>query len=217
MAIQFELYKNPHPKDEENKETYHARVVNFQHIDTDYLAKEIQIATSLTVGDVKSVLDSLSHFMGDRLREGESVHLDGIGYFQIKLNSKEPITSPKLKANQIKLKANISFKADAKLKRSVSVVHLERSKVKPHSASRSNEEIDKLLANYFSNNPILTRSDFQRLCGFTPTTAARHIKRLKEEKKLKNINTYYNPIYMPMPGYYGKAEIKEDEANTIQQ
>lgn len=216
MAIQFELYKTPHPKDEENKETYHARVVNFQHIDTDYLAKEIQIATSLTEGDVKSVLDSLSHFMGDRLREGESVHLDGIGYFQIKLNSKEPITSPKLKANQIKLKANISFKADIKLKKSVSVVHLERSKLKPHSASRSNEEVDKLLTNYFSNNPILTRSDFQRLCGFTPTTAARHIKRLKEEKKLKNIHTYYNPIYMPMPGYYGMAEIKEDETNVIQ-
>ncbi|WP_277130373.1 HU family DNA-binding protein [Bacteroides congonensis] len=216
MAIQFELYKTPRPKDEEGKETYHARVVNFQHIDTDYLAKEIQIATSLTEGDVKSVLDSLSHFMGDRLREGESVHLDGIGYFQIKLNSKEPITSPKLKANQIKLKANISFKADIKLKKSVSVVHLERSKLKPHSASRSNEEVDKLLTNYFNNNPILTRSDFQRLCGFTPTTAARHIKRLKEEKKLKNIHTYYNPIYMPMPGYYGMAEIKEDETNVIQ-
>ena len=216
MAIQFELYKTPRPKDEEGKETYHARVVNFQHIDTDYLAKEIQIATSLTEGDVKSVLDSLSHFMGDRLREGESVHLDGIGYFQIKLNSKEPITSPKLKANQIKLKANISFKADIKLKKSVSVVHLERSKLKPHSASRSNEEVDKLLTNYFNNNPILSRSDFQRLCGFTPTTAARHIKRLKEEKKLKNIHTYYNPIYMPMPGYYGMAEIKEDETNVIQ-
>ena len=81
MAIQFELYKTPRPKDEEDKEVYHARVVNFQHIDTDYLAKEIQIATSLTEGDVKSVLESLSHFMGDRLREGQSVHLDGIGYF----------------------------------------------------------------------------------------------------------------------------------------
>ena len=42
MAIQFELYKSPNPKDEEDKELYHARVVNFQHIDTDYLAKEIQ-------------------------------------------------------------------------------------------------------------------------------------------------------------------------------
>lgn len=102
MAIQFELYKTPHPKDEEDKEVYHARVVNFQHIDTDYLAKEIQIATSLTEGDVKSVLESLSHFMGDRLREGQSVHLDGIGYFQIKLNSQEPITSPQTKSESDK-------------------------------------------------------------------------------------------------------------------
>ena len=178
-----------------------------QHIDTDYLARQIQTATSLTEGDVKSVLESLSHFMGERLREGESVHLDGIGYFQIKLNSQEPITSPKLKANQIKLKANISFKADIKLKKSVSVVHLERSKLKRHSASRSNEEVDKLLTNYFSNNSILTRPDFQGLCNFTATTAARHIRRLKEEKKLQNINTYYNPIYAPMPGYYGRAKL----------
>ena len=207
MAIQFELYKTLRPKDEADKETYHARVVNFQHIDTDYLARQIQTATSLTEGDVKSVLESLSHFMGERLREGESVHLDGIGYFQIKLNSQEPITSPKLKANQIKLKANISFKADIKLKKSVSVVHLERSKVKRHSASRTNEEVDKLLTNYFSNNSILTRPDFQGLCNFTATTAARHIRRLKEEKKLQNINTYYNPIYAPMPGYYGRAKL----------
>ena len=61
MAIQFELYKTPRPKDEADKETYHARVVNFQHIDTDYLARQIQTATSLTEGDVKSVLESLSH------------------------------------------------------------------------------------------------------------------------------------------------------------
>ena len=46
MAIQFELYKTPRPKDEADKETYHARVVNFQHIDTDYLARQIQTATS---------------------------------------------------------------------------------------------------------------------------------------------------------------------------
>ena len=54
MAIQFELYKTPRPKDEESKEVYHARVINFQHIDTDYLAKEIQIATSLTEGETSA-------------------------------------------------------------------------------------------------------------------------------------------------------------------
>lgn len=209
MAIQFELYKSPARKDEEDKELYHARVVNFQHIDTDYLAKEIQQATSLTEGDVKAVLESLSHFMGSPLREGERVHLDGIGYFQVKLNSLEPITSPKLKANQMKLKANIGFKADKKLRSSVSVVKVERSKLKLHSVPRSNEEIDRLLTAYFSNNQILTRSDFQGLCKLTLTTAARHIKRLKEEKKLQNINTRQSPVYVPMPGYYGKPEVED--------
>ena len=72
MAIQFELYKTPHPKDEENKETYHARVVNFQHIDTDYLAKEIQMATSLTEGDVKSVLESLRDRKSTRLNSSHT-------------------------------------------------------------------------------------------------------------------------------------------------
>lgn len=204
MAIQFEFYKTPRPKSEEDDQLYHARVVNFQHIDTDYLAKEIQQATSLTEGDVKSVLDSLSHFMGNRLREGERVHLDGIGYFQVKLNSREPITSPKLKANQISLNVNISFRADKKLKGELSGIKMERTKMKLHSASRSNKEIDILLTNHFSEKEILTRADFQRLCKFTATTASRHIKRLKEEKKLQNINTYYQPIYVPMPGYYGK-------------
>ena len=67
MAIQFELYKSPARKDEEDKELYHARVVNFQHIDTDYLAKEIQQATSLTEGDVKGDLAGL---FNDPLKPG---------------------------------------------------------------------------------------------------------------------------------------------------
>ena len=93
---------------------------------------------------------------------------------------------------------------------------MERSKLRRHSASRSNDEIDKLLTSYFSNNPVLTRGDFQGLCNFTSTTASRHIKRLKEEKKLKNINSYYNPIYVPMPGYYGKEEIKTNQGYNIE-
>ena len=41
------------------------RILSLIHI---YLARQIQTATSLTAGDVKSVLESLSHFMGERLR-----------------------------------------------------------------------------------------------------------------------------------------------------
>ena len=46
--------------------------------------------------------------------------------------------------------------------------HLRRSKYKPHSASLSEEEIDKKLTAYFATHPVLTRSNMQSLLLFYP-------------------------------------------------
>ena len=40
MAVQFEFYKNPVQREEEET-NYHPRVVNFQHVTTRRLAAEI--------------------------------------------------------------------------------------------------------------------------------------------------------------------------------
>ena len=226
-AVRLEVSDNPKRKTKYDLVMVHKQGLGWVNMDSQ--APNKVVAEWLATGDYdlvkseytygKSRIDFYMEKNGEKYLlevKGCTLEVDGIGYFQIKLNSKEPITSPKQKANQMKLKANISFKADAKLKRSVSVVHMERSKLRRHSASRSNDEIDKLLTSYFSNNPVLTRGDFQGLCNFTSTTASRHIKRLKEEKKLKNINSYYNPIYVPMPGYYGKEEIKTNQGYNIE-
>ncbi len=50
---------------------------------------------------------------------------------------------------------------------------------------------------------MLTREKFQYLCRMARTTANRHLKRLCEEGKLKNIGKPRQPIYVPVPGYYG--------------
>ena len=206
MAIQFELYKSPARKDEEDKELYHARVVNFQHIDTDYLAKEIQQATSLTEGDVKAVLESLSHFMGSRLREGERVHLDGIGYFRVSLTTTERVVAAtKRKLTKVKM-AGVKFRADQKLKNEIGTIKAKALKANEHSAKLTDKEIDRRLTNYFATRPFMTRNDFQSVCGMMRTTAMRHIRRLRTEGKLKNEGTMLQPIYVPVSGYYGKNE-----------
>ena len=46
MAIQFEFYKNPQPEKEGEEPSYHPRVVNFQHVTTQKLAREIHMATT---------------------------------------------------------------------------------------------------------------------------------------------------------------------------
>ena len=79
MAIQFEFYKNPQPEKEGEEPSYHPRVVNFQHVTTQRLAKEIHMATTFGKAEVEAMLMELSRCMGNHLREGERVHLDGIG------------------------------------------------------------------------------------------------------------------------------------------
>ena len=62
------------------------------------------------------------------------------------------------------------------------------------------------LTSYFSQNHMMTKSDFQRICGMMKTTAMGHIRRLRGEGKLKNIGLQNQPIYAPNVGYYGITE-----------
>ena len=94
--------------------------------------------------------------------------------------------------------------ADRNLKSLCMSSHLRRSKYKPHSASLSEEEIDKKLTAYFATHPVLTRSNMQSLCCFTQSMASRQIRRLKAQGNLQNIGKPTQPIYIPTPGHYEK-------------
>ena len=125
-----------------------------------------------------------------------------MGYLQITLSCEEEIRDPKAKrVHKVKLKA-VKFKADRELKAELSDMQFQRSKYKPHSAGLSEVEIDMELTKYFTENQIITRKDFQYLCGMTQITAYRHIKRLIAEKKLQNKGTTHQPIDTPVPGNY---------------
>ena len=177
--------------------------MNFQHVTTQRLAAEIHSATTFGKAEVEAMLMELSRCMGNHLREGQRVHLDGVGYFQITLQATEPIHSMAAHADKVKFKS-VSFLADRDLKGELIGMHAQRSKYKPHSATLSQEEIDKKLTGYFATHTVLTRSDMQSLCQFTHSMAARHIHRLKEEGSLQNIGIRTQPIYVPCPGHYGK-------------
>ena len=71
MAIQFEFYKNPQPEKEGEEPSYHPRVVNFQHVTTQKLAREIHMATTFGKAEVEAMLMELSRCMGNHLCEGE--------------------------------------------------------------------------------------------------------------------------------------------------
>ena len=202
MAVQFELYKTPMPKEKKNKTRYHARPVSFETVNTEKLAYRIHDRSTLRVSDIISTLEELKNEVAQCLLEGKKVHVDGLGFFQVTLSCEEEIRNPKDKrVHRVKLKA-IKFKADKELKGELCHMKFQRSKIRPHSANLLEVEIDMKLTEYFAENQIITRKDFQYLCGMTQITAYRHIKRLMAEKKLQNKGTIYQPIYTPVPGNY---------------
>ena len=76
MAIVFDWYENPNASSEEEA-ALHPRIFMNGKVDTDTLCYKIHDYSSLTVGDVKNVLDNLSKILGESLREGKEVHIEG--------------------------------------------------------------------------------------------------------------------------------------------
>ena len=207
MALKYEFYTNPNCTTTKKKR-YHARVVPNGRVSTDQLAQEIQKSCTLTVADVKSVLIALADKLSEHLGEGRKVYLEGIGYFQVNLHCKEEVrTMHAIRSENVEFKS-VSFRADTELKKNLKKQKIQRSKNKPHSSPMTEKEIDKQLTEHFTQNPILTRQDFQSLCMQVKSTACRILRKLVEEGKLKNISTPRNPVYVPDNGHYAPEVAK---------
>ena len=116
MAVQFELYKTPMPKEKKNKVRYHARPISYETVNTKKLVYRIHDRCSLSPSDVTATLEELKYEVAQCLKEGKKVHIDGLGYLQVTLSCEEEIRDPKDKrVHKVKLKA-IKFKADKELK-----------------------------------------------------------------------------------------------------
>ena len=202
MAISFDWYENPVSPDKPEEKRFHPRIIANGQIDTKDLRSRIQSRCTLNEVDVTAVLDALSQVMGEELCEVRQVHLDGIGYFRPCLTSTEPVTiDTKRKATKVKLKA-IQFRADQTLKNEFGILKVKSLKGGLDFSQLTNEEIDRKLTKYFQTHPFMRRCDFQDLCRMTRSTAMRHIRRLRDEGKLKNEGGVMQPIYVPGNGYY---------------
>lgn len=145
----------------------------------------------------------LPKFVVKNCAEGREVHIEGLGYFAPILRSTQKVTrSTKNKWLKMELKT-IGFRPDARLRGELRGAKVSRSKYARHSESLSAVEIDMRLKEYFADHDVMLRYDFQEVCCMTRTTANRHLRRLLEEGKLKNIGKRMQPIYVASAGYYG--------------
>ena len=203
MAILYDWYENPGESNDSEEKGLHPRIFLNGKVGTDKLCRMIHGRSSLSVGDVKNAFEMLAQICGEELREGREIHIEGLGYFAPILRSTQKVTrSTKNKSSKMELKT-IGFRPDARLRGELRGAKVSRSKYARHSESLSAVEIDMRLKEYFADHDVMLRYDFQEVCCMTRTTANRHLRRLLEEGKLKNIGKRMQPIYVASAGYYG--------------
>ena len=203
MAILYDWYENPGESDDSEEKGLHPRIFLNGKVGTDKLCRMIHGRSSLSVGDVKNAFEMLAQICGEELREGREVHIEGLGYFAPILRSTQKVTrSTKNKWSKMELKT-IGFRPDARLRGELVGAKASRSKYARHSESLSEVEIDMRLKEYFADHDVMLRYDFQEVCCMTRTTANRHLRRLLDEGKLRNIGKRMQPIYVAAAGYYG--------------
>lgn len=206
MAIVYDWYENPNAEGESEERGLHPRPLLNGKVSMEQLYYRVHERSSLSVGDAKSAIDTLTQLCGEELREGREVHIEGLGYFSPTLEATQKVTR-KTKNKHLKLRLKgVSFRPDIRLKAALAGVTATQSKYTRHSLRLSEVEIDMRLKEYFTEHELLLRIDFQELCGMARTTANNHLQRLQKEGKLTNVGRRAQPIYRPMRGYYGYVE-----------
>lgn len=201
MAANYDFYQNP--PSAKRKQRLHARVVTSGTITTNELAKEIQSRSTMSSADVKGVLSALGDVIVRHFRDGERVHIEGLGYFQITLSCPPVRTAHEIRAESIHFKS-VVFRPEKELLNRLKTTSFERISEKRHSKNHPEEVITERLTRYFAVYPYITREDFQRQCGMIKSTANRRLSQLVKEGKLKKAGLHRFPVYEPTEGHYGK-------------
>ncbi len=81
MSVLFKGRRSSLPNAEGQK-LYYVQLVNSCNIGMDEIAAKIELKSSLTQGDVLSVIRNLLQIMQDAFKDGKSVKLDGLGSWE---------------------------------------------------------------------------------------------------------------------------------------
>lgn len=170
---------------EEGKTTFYPRMKLWNQVDLEYLANNINYASTFTPGDIMGLVRSLTQEIARQMAQGNSVKVDGLGIFTPSLGlrqGKERETGEEgsRKRNSMSICIdNINFRADKQfIEETGRRCILNRSKLKPSRSSQkfTPEQRLKLAQKFLEENPYMQVADYCRLTGLLRDSAAKELR-----------------------------------------
>lgn len=166
------------PSTKEGQKRYHVRTANNSRMSFEEVCKALEMSTTATMADVRGIIEGISQLISNRLSNGSSVHLEGLGYFSVAITAPSFNDPAEINGRNIKVQS-VDFKPDKclikKIKKDVKfqkVSHSERS------VTLSKYAVERLLNDFLEKHDCITANEFRILLNQTRATAYRRLKEL---------------------------------------
>ena len=202
MAVKYDFFLTPQPKDKQQKVRYHARTVVDRTLANKDIATEISKRCTIRKAEAMAVMDEMSEIFLQKLAEGHAIKLEGIGTFRISAKSPAVRSKNEVRAESIKF-GGVVFRPERKLLRILSGTKFKKVTYSKTSVDISNIELDGILTEYFKDHTYITTKELQYLCGLSNHTALRRLKERVNEGRMTHPGHRHSAFYFPVPGNYG--------------
>lgn len=197
MPAIYKMKENPPKSSKGGKVVLHPRVVSRGTMDTQSIIALAADRSSFTPGDLEGALRLFSDLLGEMLKSGYDVKLDGIGYFSVSLQSR-PVTDKKeLRSESVHFK-NVNFRCCAELKKRLKTMELSRLK-EPKKADCPVEERVRRVLWYLERHPYLTTMNYRGLNACSDYQARKELAQLVADGVLTEIGTRKVKMYVKTP------------------
>ena len=208
MAVKYDFFLTPQPKEKQQKVRYHARTVVDRTFSNKDIATEISKRCTINKAEAMAVMDEMADIFLQKLSEGHAIKLEGIGTFHISAKSPSVRTKKEIRAESIQC-GGIVYRAEKKLLRKLSATKFQKVAYSKTSLDVSDIELDGILMTHFKDHPYITTKELQDLSGLSNHTALRRLKERVEAGKMTHPGHRYSGFYFPVPGNYGTSTDKD--------
>ena len=208
MAVKYDFFLTPQPKEKQQKVRYHARTVVDRTFSNKDIATEISKRCTINKAEAMAVMDEMADIFLQKLSEGHAIKLEGIGTFHISAKSPSVRTKKEIRAESIQC-GGIVYRAEKKLLRKLSATKFQKVAYSKTSLDVSDIDLDNILMNHFKEHPYITTKELQDLSGLSNHTALRRLKERVEAGKMTHPGHRYSGFYFPVPGNYGTSTDKD--------
>ena len=115
MTARYRMERNPDSGKNGNKMPLHPRLIPYETVSIKKLMKYAKSRSTYSEADIAGALQLITDLVTERLREGDNVEIEGLGFFSVSLQSRAVMSKTELRSESVRFK-NVNFRCCQQLK-----------------------------------------------------------------------------------------------------